>query len=120
MRAGPGDNLGEVGVAPAGAELSEVDLEGPGALVLLCGQEGDRERGLGMGLTDILKCKMHWKGVDVCWPLHPPSPARASTGSRLPRGPLSPTGCPQPSLLPCPFFAGAAQDHREKAAPGLM
>jgi hypothetical protein len=41
--AGSDDNLGEVRVAQARAELCKVGLEDPGALVLLCGdpQEGE-------------------------------------------------------------------------------
>lgn len=42
MRARPGDNFGEVGVARARAELGEIRLEDPGALVLLCGAAGGR------------------------------------------------------------------------------
>lgn len=38
MWAGPGDNFGEVRVTRALAELSEVCLQGPRALILLCGQ----------------------------------------------------------------------------------
>lgn len=44
VRAGPGHNFGEVGVARQRTELGEVDLKDPGALVLLCGA-GRREAG---------------------------------------------------------------------------
>lgn len=44
MGAGPVDNFGEVRVAPPRAELGEVGLEDPGALVLLCGGGQGRER----------------------------------------------------------------------------
>lgn len=70
VRAGPGDHLGEVRVAQPRAELREVRLQGPGALVLLCGR-GRREGGAGAwpqgedpaevdGLTDgLYKCQTH-------------------------------------------------------------
>lgn len=61
MRAGPGDDFGEVRVAQPGAELGEVRLQGPGALVLLCGRAAQRAGPPSEvdGLADILKCKPH-------------------------------------------------------------
>lgn len=65
----------------------------------------------------ILKCKM--RGKDHAENTGNSGKSKSGIRDQACDGRAPPTGRPQPSLLPRPVLAGAAQGHAEKEAPGL-